>query len=120
MPTSPKPEAKTAQVCVKAKPGQEEFIRAFKELCLRNRLEMQGELMELIKSWLKTHNWPPGNSQTALKSFGFKKSIKCSRCGGSFNNVWRVETVGGVLDLCKSCLEWCRKKQLDKKVLRLL
>ena len=69
MPRRPDREAKTLQLALVPKPGQEEKIRAFKELIRRNGLEISDVLFEKVEQFLKEHNWPPGNSQTVLVAF---------------------------------------------------
>ena len=41
-------------------------VRGFKEVCLRDGLEMNRELDRLLSQWLTMHHWPPGNPQTQI------------------------------------------------------
>lgn len=69
MPRWPDREAKTLRLVLSPKPGQEEKIRAFKELIRRNGLKIGDILFERVEEFLKEHNWPPGNSQTVINTF---------------------------------------------------
>ena len=52
-----------ALTAVAKNPDEQESIRYFKEVCLRDGLEMRGELIKLIKEdWVKRHP-KPGNPQ---------------------------------------------------------
>lgn len=51
-------DSKFAQIIVKAKPSQEDELRAFKEICSEQKLEMQKEVFErCIKPFLAEHRW---------------------------------------------------------------
>jgi len=66
---------KTLRLVLIPKPGQEEKIKAFRELVRRNDLEISDILFQKVEEFLRQHNWPPGNSQTILPAFqrpGFK------------------------------------------------
>jgi hypothetical protein len=69
MPRKADYTAKTLRLTLCAKPGQEDKIRAFKELAARNDLEISDILFEKVEEFLKEHNYPPGNSQTLLSRF---------------------------------------------------
>ena len=81
----PNPKAKIVQVVLKAKPEWEIEVRAFREICARNGIEMGRELYERgIRTFLRDHNWPPGNSQTVLPAFSENKSeppVAAAKCG---------------------------------------
>jgi len=68
------PNAKTKQVVAKPKLEWETEFTAFKEICARNGLSMSQEIYDrAIKSFLRDHNYPPGNSQTLMKQFTQEK-----------------------------------------------
>ena len=69
MPRWPDRESKTIRLVVSPKLGEEEKVRAFKELIRRNGLRISDVLFEKVEEFLKEHNWPPGNSQTIIPSF---------------------------------------------------
>ena len=61
--------------------SDEEKIRAFKELHARNfDLELNSTIMEAINTFLKKHNWPPGNSQTVMEVFCNPKRADAQQC----------------------------------------
>ena len=71
---------KAMQIVLKPKPEWAIKIRAFRELCTRNGLSMSEELFNRgIESFLKDHNWPPGNSQTLL--FQNQSKNPLCKCG---------------------------------------
>ena len=76
MPRPADPKAKTLRLVLKAKPGQEEKIRGFKEICLRNGFEIGDILFKYgVENFLKEHHWPPGQSQTQLDYAGKPKML---------------------------------------------
>ena len=76
MPTHPNPHSKTNNIVLKGNQEREIKIRAFKEICARNGLDMSEILYEYaVERLLIEHNWPPGNSQTVLASFGVQTKI---------------------------------------------
>ena len=106
MPRPPDPKSKGQQVYLKAKPGEETKIRAFKEICARNSIRVRDVLMEKVDAFLREHNWPPGNSQTVLEVFIGDVQHKCYRCKGMFPTLTEVEFISGLkAGLCGSCLE---------------
>ena len=62
-------KSKTIRLVLIPKPGEEEKIRAFKQLASRNGLKISRILFEKVEEFLKEHNWPPGNSQTVMTVF---------------------------------------------------
>jgi hypothetical protein len=78
------PKSKTLRLSLIPKPEWETEVRAFKEICARNGIEMSRELYErAVKSFLRDHNWPPGNSQTTLPVFSEKNQtyVAPEKCG---------------------------------------
>lgn len=76
MPRPPNPHAKSNRIVLKGNQEREVKIRAFKEICARNGLDMSKIVYEYaVERLLKEHNWPPGNSQTILASFGVQTKI---------------------------------------------
>ena len=108
MPTVAKPNAPTKQIVAKPKPEWITEFTAFKEICARNQLSMSQEVYErAIKTFLRDHHWPPGNSQTLLEVFEEKNTIPkmavCEVCGESA--VYRCTTIfsiNSVKMLCRS------------------
>jgi len=83
MPRHPDPKSKTPRIVVLAKPEWEVEMRAFKDLCARNGIEMASEIyVRAIRPFLQEHHWPPGNSQTVLAAFSRKpkNALKCFVC----------------------------------------
>jgi len=67
MTRPPDPKSKNPRLIHDAQDtGQEMHVRGFKEVCLRDGLEMNRELDLLITGWLHLHNWPPGNPQAQI------------------------------------------------------
>lgn len=81
----PDPKSKIVRVFLTAKPGEEPKVRAFKEICARNGIKVRTVLMEKVDSFLREHNYPPGNSQTLIKGYlepqkkGLRKCKKLKR-----------------------------------------
>jgi hypothetical protein len=69
MTKAPDPKAKIARLVLVAKPGQEKVIQAFKEVCRKDGLEVSKELHTLVQSWLRAHNYPPGNPQRDIRDY---------------------------------------------------
>lgn len=118
MPKPPNPESKGTKVTLSSKPEWVAEIRAFKEICARNGLSMSLELYKRgVRSFLRDHNWPPGNSQTSLSVFGVVTKTKCGLCNKLVGKVQRVEYASGsIIPSCDSCLNKNRKRGLVKKV----
>lgn len=70
MTRRPDPKSKTAIINLDARLGaiSEDELRGFKDVCLRDGYQMQIELAELIRGWLRVHHWPPGNPQTLISN----------------------------------------------------
>jgi len=119
MPRSPNPKSKTIRLVLIAKPFQEESIRAFKEIVARNGLIISDILFEKVDSFLKQHNWPPGNSQTILQTFIGKTKKKCYFCEGRFPTLTKVKFISYLIaPVCNECLEKAQhQKQTVKKIL---
>ena len=76
MPRPPNPKSKTSQYVMGIKTEWETEFRAMKEICARNGLKLNEEIYErAVRSFLRDHDWPPGNSQTVLPSFGVQTKI---------------------------------------------
>jgi len=128
MPRSPDPKSKTCQIVIRATTIDEtNKITALKEIVARNRemsinstfrygKPIKGEGIKMVEWTLRKHNWPPGNSQTLLKSFGSELSLICVYCGkGGFKTLRKVTTPGGEMSVCKSCYEDLKFRRLIKK-----
>jgi len=73
--------------------------------------------MQYVDVFLAKHNYPPGNSQTVLGSYGVTHKLKCARCGKLFDHLFKTEFISGlVADYCKECLEREKRKTTVKKV----
>lgn len=67
MTRPPNPDSKTAHLLhTPQDTGQEMRVRGFKEVCVRDGLEMNRELDFLLSGWLELHHWPPGNPQARI------------------------------------------------------
>jgi len=118
IPKPPNPKSKTLRLVLIPKNGQDDKIRAFKEICARNNKEISDILFEKVEEFLRKHNWPPGNSQTILVP---KQLLKCGLCNECFKHVWRVKYLSGkIIPSCKVCIEKKREKDLIRKVLGLM
>ena len=115
MPRNPNPKAKTPQIIIKPRANSpiedEEKIRGAKEIVARNP---ELTMMNILDPFLKKHNWPPGNSQTLLETFGLELSLICFRCHKKFKHLRRVEYISGVVGY--SCEECLRKDRLRRVV----
>lgn len=99
-----------------------EIIKFFKEVCLRDGLEMRKELINLIRErWAPKHNYPLGNPQHQIIEY---KEVHeaivpvCDLCGSVA--VYRCETVfpiNSTKSLCRShtCLLERRGEVISKK-----
>lgn len=76
----PNYKSKTNRLVLTGRDEERERINAFKELCARNNLKVRDILMEKVDSFLRQHNWPPGNSQTIITAFSEQTKItqECS------------------------------------------
>jgi len=123
MPTVANPKAKTKQLVAKPKPEWETEFVAFKEICARNSLSMSQEIYErAIKSFLRDHHWPPGNSQTLLEGYVEVHEVSrpvCEVCGKVA--VFRCETtflVNPTKNLCRTHVAAGeRRAEIVKKVI---
>ena len=114
-----KPSVSNVNIQVFGKPGEEPKIRAFKEICGRNNIEIRSVVLEAVDAFLRQHNWPPGNSQTLLEKFGSDVRVVCMRCHRSFaeTEVCRVVyKTGWEASSCVECLKKDKGKGLVKKV----
>ena len=72
MGRNPDPHGKTSQLIIKAGVGREDHvmkIKAIKEVCLKDGLRINDEILNEMENWLKRHNWPPGNPQHLIVEF---------------------------------------------------
>lgn len=106
------PKSKTATVIIKANTEDEDKqIRALKELCVRNNLEIRKVLMQKINDFLKEHNWPPGNSQTILPVFGVDSKKICGLCGKEAEHLYDCLFISGLQKwVCKDCKNNARER----------
>ena len=102
----PNPEAKSDRLVLTARNGEREKIRAVKEICARNNITVRSVLMQYgVEHFLKLHNWPPGNSQTVLESFGSVKKRECYLCHELKPKLVKVEFISGLREqICPDCL----------------
>lgn len=101
-------------------PAEEEKIKAFKELHARNPdLQIQKTVMDCVDTFLAKHNWPPGNSQTQLSTFGAKNTLRCQSYTGCRKIVpflHKTEYASGVIEnICDECLAIVRSQNCVKK-----
>ena len=75
MPRQPNPKS-DEQIIVRAKnEAERQKIKAFKEVCVLDGLAQKSEILSLLELFLRQHNYPPGNPQTSLQSFGVQTKI---------------------------------------------
>lgn len=121
MPRPPNPKSKTShQYSMKIRQEWEIEFNAMKEICSRNGLALNQEIYErAVRPFLRDHNWPPGNSQTQLPSFGVQTRItqQCEypRC----QEIALYEVVPNSL-YAKPKVFYCQKHYEDAKEKRLL
>ena len=110
-----------ALTAVAKDPSEKEAINYFKEVCLRDGLQMREELIKLIKEdWVKRHP-KPGNPQLMLfQSLERKKvheELVCEVCGEAA--VYRCTTIfsiNSVKMLCQShTVQFERRREVTKK-----
>lgn len=107
MARPPNPNSKTLNLVLRGKPGESEKIRAFKEICGRNRkLTISGVLMKYgVEYFLKLHNWPPGDSQSVLEAYGSERKRECYLCHELKPKLVKVEFISGLQrSICPECL----------------
>ena len=77
MPRRPSPKSKTPRIVIEAKTEEELMkLRGLREIFSREEPgTMRKELWEAITHLLAKHNWPPGNPQSMLTSFGVQTKI---------------------------------------------
>jgi hypothetical protein len=85
MPRPIDPKGKTARLVLAPRSDQETKVRAFREICIRNKISISDELFKRVDEFLKEHHWPPGNSQVLMKEFlptpvGLVKPLQCHFC----------------------------------------
>lgn len=117
MTRSPDPKSKTINIQIHGKPGEAEKIRAFKEICARNGIEMRDVVLKAVDHFLREHHWPPGNSQTLLNEEPPKK--QCWRCKNMFLKLTKVRFISGKeASTCAGCIQWAKEHNTFVKELR--
>ena len=126
MPKNVKPNATSYSLIAVAKEEYErEAVRYFKEVCLRDGLEMRKELLNLISNeWVKKHP-PPGNPQKQLIQYSKtheESTVMCEVEGCREEAKFRCDTVfpfGRIKSLCQShtCMFERRGELRSKKKL---
>ena len=99
-----------------------ELIKFFKEVCLRDGLEMRRELLDLLRhSWATKHNWPKGNPQQQVTEYfesHEESTAVCEVCKEPA--VYKCTTIfpiNTVKDLCQShTVQFERRREVIKKV----
>jgi len=115
----PDPNAKTNQLVIKSDdPLDVQKFQAVREIVARNSdLTIKKALMPGVDLFLRKHNWPPGNSQTVLNSFGAKVKKECPWCGLAVDRLYKTEFISGlVTSICKGCLDDQNEKTTVKRV----
>jgi len=121
---SPDPKSKVPQIIIRAKQGQvqEEIeVKAFKEICSRNGLNMREEIFtRAIRPFLKDHNWPPGNSQTLMEVYTEpKKKLVCAHCKKEAPKLYEALFISGAkLKFCEGCYQDAKRNKLVKKFIK--
>jgi hypothetical protein len=116
MTRQPDPNSKSSRVVLVAKPGQEQTVKSFKELCRRDHIEVNEALIGLVQEFLQRHNYPPGNPQLQLTQYDGLKGFEPSKRGPQYDcNSYRGFGVGKPYcnranispfketDLCREC-----------------
>jgi len=70
------PDKKSKWLRIQVMPRNEEeaeLARGFREVCIRDSLQMTDEVFKWLRTWLQAHNWPPGNPQQPLTKFSVKE-----------------------------------------------
>jgi hypothetical protein len=122
MPKPPDVDSKTNRLVMIGKDDQEVYVKAFKELCARNNLKVSDIIFEkAVLPFLREHNWPPGNSQTTMKSFVNMPSRECFFCKKPSKVLFRVEYISGlIVPTCRDCLDEKKKKGRSSTVKRVI
>ena len=112
------PKTKTLRLVLVGKEGQEEKIRAFRDIVARNNLCISTILFEKVENFLREHHWPPGNSQTIITSFSGEPKVMQScqhpNCSRQANHeVWAENGWHGFL--CESCFARDREAGLLRR-----
>lgn len=116
MPRKPKPDSEVPQMIYRAKTEEEKIkLKAFKEICARNGIEMREVAAAAVDRFLREHNWPPGNSQTLLQVFGSETKKFCGLCGAETNKLYDCLFISG---LRKWCCEHCKNEAEQKTTLK--
>lgn len=103
------------------KPEEEEEIKAFKEICARNGIQVRNIMMSAVRKFLREHNWPPGNSQTVLSVFGAVKMMECWRCHEMFEHLFLTEFYSGITKpVCQKCVDYCKAHRTFVRVVKRL
>lgn len=113
----PNPDSKTLRLTLIPRNGERDKIRAVKEICARNDITIRDVLMNYgVEPFLRLHNWPPGNSQTILQSYGVLHKQECYLCHELVSQLVKVEFISGLeRSICSSCL---REDQEGKRLVR--
>jgi len=121
VPRPPDPDAKVSRIILDGKPEEEEEIKAFKQICARNQIQMREVMMKAVRKFLQKHNWPPGNSQTVLEVFGAKKLMECWSCHQMVEHLNLVEFISGITKpVCKKCEDYSRAHRTFVRVMKRL
>jgi hypothetical protein len=109
MPRSPEPEGKTFQVVCYAKNAAEnEKIKAFKEICRRNKDSVRDIVMNgAIDRYLEKHHWHPirnphGHSQMRITEFSREDlpRLKCHFCAEVAVDAVKYIPTGDIYVVC--------------------
>lgn len=108
MPRKPDPETKDQQAYIRGKTEEEKKkIKAVKEICARNNLEVRDVLMAGINKFLRDHHWPPGNSQTLLSVYDVKPGLPmCSAPGCEAMADYKLFRENIVVFRCRKHKHW--------------
>ena len=121
MPRKPNPKSQTPRITICGKPHQEVQIRAAKEIAARNGIDLSDEMFNRgVLSFLRAHNWPPGNSQTVLPVFGVdgKKICGMEGCGKETDVLYHCLFISGLQAwVCKDCKEDAQQRTTLDQVL---
>ena len=119
MPRRPEPNSKSVQLILRAKPGQEEKIRWFKNWCLINGESYSTILYQKVEEWGELHGFPDGHSQTTLSQVtsGKIKTLvpRWKTCKYSNKKMWHGEFVcNGSTKIPRACPQ-CNRYKLEVK-----
>ena len=123
MPRPPKTDSNKYLLFQARNQEEEVWIKAFKEICIRNNKTLREEGLRLVHDYflVKEHRWPPGNSQTLLESFPIvtvEEPSSCAWCDHEAEAEIEYIPSGQVYPVCAEHLEQSRGESKWKETKR--